>query len=76
MSAAKAPPLKGQFEKMLAKKEDEHTKNQALYHKLLKDKQNIEAKLRPACDKASATANEVASLRAALASLPQEAESA
>ena len=64
--------MRAQFEKMLAKAEDEHTKAQAVYHKALKEKANAEKKLRPACEAASKTANDVASIKAALEKMPAD----
>ena len=51
--------------------EAEHAANQKVYHDLLKQKNDIEAKLRPACEVASASANVLAGLKAALDKMPK-----
>lgn len=62
--------MRKQLEKMLKEAEDTHTKNAAVYRKALKEKGNVEKKLRKACDVASESANELAAVNAAINSLP------
>lgn len=62
--------MREQLEKMLAQAEDEHTKNQAVYHKALKDKANAEVKARAACKVASKSASNAATLKKTVDALP------
>lgn len=62
------------LEKRLAALEDAHTKNQAVYHKLQKQKVNIDQKVRQACEAASNSANELEALQGVVAKLRKQTE--
>ncbi len=63
--------MRKQIEKLLKAAEDEHTKNQAVYHKALKAKDTADKKARAANAVASASANELAALKAAMNKLTE-----